>query len=101
MAIAKGTTAQRNGSPSVGDLRYNSTLNGVEYYNGTAWVILAQAPTVQKFTTGTALTYTPTTGTVRIRVRMCGAGGGGGAVTTNAGANGGDTSFGSWTAIHG
>ena len=58
-------------------------------------------PTVQRFTSGSAQTYTPTAGTVRIRVRMCGGGGGGGAEAANAGANGTDTSFGSWTAIHG
>lgn len=59
------------------------------------------SPTVQRFTSGTSLTYTPTSGTIYIRVRMCGGGGGGGAVTTNAGSAGTDTSFGSWTAIHG
>lgn len=57
-------------------------------------------PTVQRFTSGAA-NYTPTAGTVRIRVRMCAGGGGGGARNTNNGSNGGDTSFGSWTAIHG
>src|SRR5882762_1443106 len=35
------------------------------------------APTVQRFTSGSALTYTPTAGIVRIRVRMCAGGGGG------------------------
>jgi hypothetical protein len=101
LAIAKGTTAQRNGTPTSGDVRYNSTLNGMEYWNGTAWIVLGQAPTVQRFTTGTSLTYTPSTGVVRIRVRMVGGGGGGGAQTTNAGSAGTDTSFGTWTAIHG
>ncbi len=100
MAVANGTTAQRNGTPAAGDLRYNSTLNGVEYWNGAAWVILGQAPTIQKFTAGTTQTYTPPAGVVRIRVRMCGPGGGGGAATTNAGSAGSaDTSFGSWTAV--
>jgi hypothetical protein len=37
MALANGTTAQRNVAPSVGDLRYNSTLGAIEYYNG-AWI---------------------------------------------------------------
>lgn len=55
------------------------------------------APTVQRFTSGTSLTYTPTAGTVRIQVRMCAGGGGGGAQATNAGGSGGATSFGSWT----
>jgi hypothetical protein len=37
MAMANGTTGQRNGSPSAGDTRYNSTLNIIEYWNGTVW----------------------------------------------------------------
>jgi len=55
---------------------------------------------VQRFTSGSG-TYTPTAGTLFARVRMVGGGGGGAAQVTNNGAVGGDTSFGSWTAIHG
>lgn len=98
----QGTTGNRPGSPGTGYTRYNTTLNVLEYWNGTAWISLySQFPTVQRFTSGTSQTYTPAAGVVRIRVRMCGGGGGGGAVATNAGAVGTDTSFGSWTAIHG
>jgi hypothetical protein len=32
-----GTTGQRDGSPSAGYLRFNSTLAKFEGYNGTAW----------------------------------------------------------------
>jgi hypothetical protein len=32
-----GTTAQRP-TPSTGMMRYNSTTNTLEYYNGSAWV---------------------------------------------------------------
>jgi len=35
--IASGTTAQRPGTPAAGQLRYNTTLNKFEGYNGTAW----------------------------------------------------------------
>lgn len=35
-----GTTAERPGSPSAGDFRYNSTENKLEYYNGSDWVFL-------------------------------------------------------------
>lgn len=101
LSLSGGTTGQRNGSPTAGDTRYNTSLNGLEYWNGTAWIVLGQAPTVQTKLSGSGATYTPTTGTVRIRVRMCGGGGGGGARATNNGAVGVDTSFGSWTAIHG
>ena len=35
-----GTTAQRPGSPTGGDFRYNATENKLEYYNGSAWALL-------------------------------------------------------------
>ncbi len=35
--LPAGTTAQRDGSPSAGYLRFNSTLSKPEVYNGTAW----------------------------------------------------------------
>ena len=37
MAIANGTSAQRNVAPSPGDVRYNSTLGSLEFFNGS-WV---------------------------------------------------------------
>jgi len=36
-SIPKGSTAERPGTPSTGMVRYNSTLNIVEQYNGTEW----------------------------------------------------------------
>ena len=33
-----GTTAQRPATPSVGMLRFNTTLGYLEVYNGTRWV---------------------------------------------------------------
>ena len=35
--VPVGTTAQRNGSPADGDIRYNSTLNSYEGYGNSAW----------------------------------------------------------------
>ena len=35
--VAAGTTAQRDGSPSAGMLRFNSTATSFEGYNGSAW----------------------------------------------------------------
>lgn len=35
--LPAGTTAQRDGSPAAGYLRYNSTLSQFEGYNGSAW----------------------------------------------------------------
>ena len=37
LKIPVGTTAQRNGSPADGDIRYNSTLNSYEGYGNSAW----------------------------------------------------------------
>ena len=38
--LPSGTTAQRPVSPPIGATRFNSTLGGAEFYNGTNWVLL-------------------------------------------------------------
>ena len=38
LLLPVGTTAQRPGSPSEGEVRYNSTLDYVEVYKNSAWV---------------------------------------------------------------
>jgi hypothetical protein len=35
--LPAGTTAQRPGSPTVGMIRYNTSLNHLEIWNGTIW----------------------------------------------------------------
>ena len=45
MQLPKGTTAQRPTSPEAGYLRYNTTNNNVETYNGSAWVIVGDPDT--------------------------------------------------------
>jgi len=35
--LPAGTTGQRPGSPTSGNMRYNTSTNGFEGYNGTAW----------------------------------------------------------------
>ena len=35
-----GTTAQRPATPVTGMWRFNSTTNGLEYYNGSSWVAM-------------------------------------------------------------
>jgi hypothetical protein len=67
------------------------------------WIVqnVRQAPQVSVFTSGISQTYTTPAGVLYLKLRMCGGGGGGGAMTANAGQIGGDTSFGTWTAIHG
>ena len=37
MFLPVGTTAQRPSSPTVGMLRYNTSISGIEVYNGTTW----------------------------------------------------------------
>ena len=41
--IPKGTTAQQPASPQAGQFRYNETVNGLEFYNGTQFVQLQGA----------------------------------------------------------
>ena len=53
----KGTTAQRPASPILGGLRYNTTLNSFESYNGSAWVPLGGLQNVDVNTTYTAAAF--------------------------------------------
>lgn len=95
--MPSGTTAQRPTSPSVGDLRFNTTLNLVEYYDGTNWLelqfkgnILSIDGTPVEITTTPYIISSyglyqmevlkPFTGDVRIE--LWGGGGGGGAANT-------------------
>jgi len=41
IALPKGTSAQQPGAPVAGLIRYNTTNNAVEFYNGTVWTTLA------------------------------------------------------------
>jgi len=42
LALPKGTTAQRPTSPVSGMIRENTTLNKLEFYNGTEWRALKE-----------------------------------------------------------
>lgn len=44
MKIPAGTTAQRPGTPVLGDIRYNTTDTRAEIYNGTEWKELGSSP---------------------------------------------------------
>jgi len=37
LKIPIGTTAQRPDPPEVGDWRYNTDTNSLEFYNGSTW----------------------------------------------------------------
>ena len=41
LVIPTGTTGERNGTPSQGEIRYNSTSNEVEVFNGSSWESVA------------------------------------------------------------
>src|SRR6056300_869165 len=48
--LPAGSTAQRNGSPTAGDIRFNNTTNLAEYYTGTDWKSIDSPPTITFFT---------------------------------------------------
>jgi len=43
--LPTGSTAERE-TAEAGELRFNSTLNKAEYYDGTAWIIIDAPPTI-------------------------------------------------------
>ena len=45
--LASGTTAQRPGSPSNGDIRYNSNLTTIEGYSNGAWANMASGTEIK------------------------------------------------------
>ncbi len=52
--VKRGNTASRPASPSTGDLYYDTTINNLIKYNGTAWIEIAPVPGAP--TIGTATT---------------------------------------------
>ena len=98
--LAKGSTAQRPGTPTAGMIRYNTDYNRNELYTGTAWVLTdgsnyATGGTVttvggyriHTFTTVGATAFTMTyPGTVE--VMLVGGGGGGAGIGGGGGAGG-------------
>jgi microcystin-dependent protein len=49
IGIPAGTTAERPVIASSGDMRFNTAINGIEYFNGTVWVSISPAGTIQMF----------------------------------------------------
>lgn len=50
-----GTTAQREGSPKKGDIRFNDTTDLMEYYDGTQFKSIDSPPTVSSISPTTVL----------------------------------------------
>jgi len=46
LKVPSGTTAERPGSPSVGMIRYNTTVGVLEQYTADGWVGIEPAPTI-------------------------------------------------------
>jgi hypothetical protein len=82
LKLPTGTSPERPGSPTVGDSRFNTTLNLFETWNGSSWVaaIKTKQPefTVVSFTDPGSYTFTVPVGVEFVHVLVV-AGGGGGA----------------------
>lgn len=74
--IPYGTTAQRPTSPPLGTIRYNTTLNGVESYDGSQWLLVGETP-------GYYAQFLTVAGGGGGGMDMGGGGGGGGVVPGN------------------
>jgi hypothetical protein len=78
-ALPRGTTAQIPTSNTAGYIRYNTTSNAVEIYNGTLWLQLsARANVTTVFTTSGTFNVPNMIGQVTVAVAAGGGGGGGG-----------------------
>jgi hypothetical protein len=109
-ASANSMIIDPSGSETIDDVSTSVTITNKDavlgiFSNGAEWYrtfdALITVPTIQRFTSGTAQTYTPAANIRAIRVRMVGGGGGGAAQATNNGTNGTASSFGTWTADFG
>lgn len=106
LQLPAGSTGQRPGSPITGMVRYNTTINETEYYDGANWRPISEAYPVatggtvtdtviggipyrvHSFTTTGSSTFTVTrTGEVEYLI-LAGGGGGGGVIAGGGGAGG-------------
>jgi hypothetical protein len=56
VTLPSGTTSDRPGSPAAGVMRFNTTTDIMEYYNGTSWQgVVQEAPAVTSISPTTAL----------------------------------------------
>ena len=104
IVLPTGTTAQRPGSPVAGMVRFNSSMNLLEFWDGTNWrpvtgyskggvgtggdlITYTNKGIVHRFTTVGTPTFTPAfTGNIEVLVV---AGGGGGGTHHGGGGGGG------------
>ena len=104
IVLPTGSTAQRPGSPSAGMVRFNSSMNLLEFFNGSSWQTVtgfsqgtlgtggqtigySVGGIIHQFTTVGSHTFTPAfTGNIEVLVV---AGGGGGGTHHGGGGGGG------------
>jgi hypothetical protein len=107
LSLPSGTTAERPASPQQGMIRYNTTLNDTEYYDGTAWRSIADtgveatggtiidteiggvAYRIHQFIATGNSTFTVTKGGEVEYLIVAGGGGGGSGFGNGAGSGGG------------
>tara|TARA_R110000822_G_scaffold1559_1_gene7182 strand:+ start:185 stop:1177 length:993 start_codon:yes stop_codon:yes gene_type:complete len=82
MQVAKGTEAQRPGSATTGMIRYNTSDDVYEAYNGTDWQQMKLsdpivAPGQSEYTSGGSYTWTAPANVFAVQVLTIGGGGGG------------------------
>jgi hypothetical protein len=100
--IPSGTEAQKSGTPVTGMIRFSTSKNGIEYYDGTQWKLLTTGSNsgsggddvftlngyrIHVYTSGG--TFTANGNIDNLDVLMVGGGGGGGADNGGAGGAGG------------
>jgi hypothetical protein len=91
LLITTGTTAQRPASPVLGQTYFNTTLNVLEFYNGTDWFRASSVvrSDQQILTFNSSTTWTVPTGITNVAQALVVAGGGGGGSTYGGGGGAG------------
>ena len=94
LRIPQGLTANRPGSPVVGLRYFNTSLNIVEWYNGTAWIPeilnVNNDPRVEIFNGGTSATiWTCPPNIYTVQALIVAGGGAGGSANSNCSPAGG------------
>ncbi len=77
LQLPKGTTAQIPTSNTAGYIRFNTTTNAIEVYNGTIWLQLSATANITTVFTSSG-TFTVPSMINKVTVQIAGGGGGGG-----------------------
>jgi len=90
LVIPKGTSSERPTNPIEGSLRYNTSTNKLEFYNGNIWVSFSNESIVDVGTAQVTVTANDAVAEIPLEVEyLVIAGGGGGAGSNGAGGGGG------------